>query len=71
MRLHKITATSGNQPLIVPPQITPRLSSDISNIGCSEDNTSNWIGESLIELLSNPLDGAGLGDRVRSVDSPS
>lgn len=34
-------------------------------------NTSNWMGESLIEVLSIPLDGAGLGERVRSVDSLS
>lgn len=29
------------------------------------------MGESFMELLSRPLDGAGLGERVRSVDSVS
>lgn len=56
---------------MVPPQITPRFSPDISKIWCSEAKQSNWMGESLMELLSKPLEGAGLGDRVRSVDSPS
>lgn len=56
---------------MVPPQTMPRFSPLSSCMAPASANTSSWIGESLIEVLSRPEEGAGLGDRVRSVDSLS
>ncbi|PSN32060.1 hypothetical protein C0J52_19821 [Blattella germanica] len=68
------TATSGSQPRTEPPAITDRRSklppSGRSRLVPSPPlRTSICIGESLIELLSTPLDAAGDGDRVGPSDS--
>lgn len=48
--------------------MTPRCSPETSPTLVSEVSTSSWMGESFTEVLSKPLDGAGLGERVRSVE---
>ena len=74
IRRQSTTATSGNQPRTEPPAITERLSrlppSGTSRLVPSPPlRTSICIGESLIELLSTPLDAAGEGERVGPSDS--